>query len=126
MEIFAFWALLALLVGVLASSFGRNGFGWFLIALVLSPLIGGVALLIAGKKDGGASQRASGPTMKCPECREEILQEARVCKHCGHRLLTPEEALARESAASIRVRNRRLLALAIVGAMAYIIYNSNT
>lgn len=126
MEIFAFWAFLALLIGALASSFGRNGFGWFLIALVLSPLIGGIALLIAGRKDESPSLRTRGPTMKCPECREEVLQEARVCKHCGHRLLTQEEATAREAAASISTRNRRLLALAIIGVMAYIIYNGNT
>lgn len=126
MEIFAFWALLALLVGALASSFGRNGFGWFLIALVLSPLIGGIALLVAGKN--GAAQRSSGPTIKCPECREEILQEARACKHCGHRLLppeTPEDVEVRRVAEEAALNKRRLFGFLIVAVIAYIILSQN-
>jgi hypothetical protein len=25
------------------------------------------------------------PTKKCPDCAETVLEEARVCKHCGYR-----------------------------------------
>lgn len=25
-------------------------------------------------------------TVRCPECAEEVRAEAKVCKHCGHRL----------------------------------------
>jgi hypothetical protein len=39
MEIFFFWLILAILVGVFASKRGRSGFGWFLLSVLLSPLI---------------------------------------------------------------------------------------
>jgi hypothetical protein len=39
------WFLLAIVVGVAASVRGRNGFGWFLLAAVLSPLIAGLLVL---------------------------------------------------------------------------------
>lgn len=45
MEIFLGWIIFAVIVGVAANTRGRNGFGWFLIALVTSPLIGGLLLL---------------------------------------------------------------------------------
>lgn len=46
MEIVFFWLLLAVLVGLFASSRGRSGFGWFLFAAVLSPLIGFIIVLV--------------------------------------------------------------------------------
>lgn len=39
----------------------------------------------------GGSKQAAGPTpdthVKCPDCAELVLKEARVCKHCGCRLV---------------------------------------
>lgn len=39
------WLALSAVVGVAANSHGRNGVGWFLLALVISPLIAGLLLL---------------------------------------------------------------------------------
>lgn len=44
------WFLLALIVGVAANTRGRNGLGWFTVAVILSPLIGGLLLLALPKK----------------------------------------------------------------------------
>jgi hypothetical protein len=44
------WFLLALIVGVAANARGRNGLGWFTVAVILSPLIGGLLLLALPKK----------------------------------------------------------------------------
>lgn len=41
-----FWIVLAVLVGVFASSRGRNGFGWALLSFFLSPLLGFIILLV--------------------------------------------------------------------------------
>jgi Na+/pantothenate symporter len=49
MEILIFLVIFSVLIAVWASSWGRNGFGWFLLAAFISPLIAGVILLIAGK-----------------------------------------------------------------------------
>jgi hypothetical protein len=46
MEIFLVWLIFAALVGWLAHSRGRSGFGFFLIAALLSPLVGLIAVLV--------------------------------------------------------------------------------
>jgi uncharacterized membrane protein YiaA len=88
MEIFFFWLILAVLIGVWASNRGRSGFGYFLLAAILSPLIGALILLIAGPKPKEVEARAieSGELKKCPACAELVRAEARKCKHCGEAL----------------------------------------
>jgi hypothetical protein len=41
-----FWVGLAVVVGVAANSRGRSGFGWFLLAVLFSPLLAVIALLL--------------------------------------------------------------------------------
>lgn len=43
------WIILSIIVGSLATKYGRSGFGFFVLSLLLSPLIGGIILLIAGR-----------------------------------------------------------------------------
>jgi hypothetical protein len=45
------WILFSAVVGVGANTRGRNGFGWFALALVTSPLIAGLFLLALPRKD---------------------------------------------------------------------------
>ena len=46
MEIFLFWIVLAVIVGVVANARGRSGIGWFFLsALLLSPLLGLILVL---------------------------------------------------------------------------------
>jgi hypothetical protein len=40
MELFAIWLVFAVLVGIAANARGRSGFGWFILAVIISPLIG--------------------------------------------------------------------------------------
>ena len=81
------WLLFAVAVGLLASKRGRSGFAWFLIASLLSPLIGFVFLLVTKDLSQESTSPASGPTeathVKCPACAEWVMPEAVVCKHCG-------------------------------------------
>lgn len=41
-----FWLPIAIIVGVAANARGRSGFGWFLLAVLVSPLIAGLLLLL--------------------------------------------------------------------------------
>lgn len=50
MELIAVWVVLAVAVGILAGRYGRSGFGWFLFALILSPLLGFILVLALGSK----------------------------------------------------------------------------
>ena len=47
----AVWLFLALLIGVWAARAGRNAIGWFLLAVVISPLLAGIAALFVGPKN---------------------------------------------------------------------------
>lgn len=88
MEIFLFWFLFSVLCGMMASKAGRSGFGYFLLAMIISPLLCFLLLAVLGKTS------PAGPSpdthIKCPDCRELILKDARVCKHCGCKLIPTE------------------------------------
>ncbi len=47
--IFFAWILFSFAVVALAANFGRNGFAWFIISLIISPFFAGLLLLIYGK-----------------------------------------------------------------------------
>jgi hypothetical protein len=53
--------------------------------VIISPLIAGIVLLLAGR--AGEEPPSPSTHVKCPDCRELVLNEARVCKHCGCRLV---------------------------------------
>ncbi len=90
MEIFLFWFLFSVAVGIYAGNKGRSGFGFFLLSILLSPLLG---LLFAAAAEN-LVESAEKPTpethVRCPDCRELILIGARVCKHCGCKI-KPQE-----------------------------------
>jgi hypothetical protein len=83
-----FWFLGAIAVGVFASNRGRSGFGWFLLSLIISPLLGLLFVAVSQNLATKAVQPSPHTHKKCPECAEQILQEAKVCKHCGYRLFS--------------------------------------
>ena len=100
MAIIVGWILLSFVVAVLASNRGRTAFGWFFLSLLISPLIAGLLLLASKNLDApghAPSHAAALPSpethVKCPDCAELVLREARVCKHCGCKLtpLPPEK-----------------------------------
>ena len=39
MELFIFWLILSIVVGVFAGTKNRSGFGWFMLSLLISPII---------------------------------------------------------------------------------------
>jgi hypothetical protein len=89
-ELFLGWLVLlglAIVVGIAASVRGRNGVGWFFLAVVITPLIAGLLVLVL--PDANYSR-------KCPFCAELVRREAVVCKHCG-RDLPPDRDIADEA-----------------------------
>jgi hypothetical protein len=79
------WLVLSILVGMYANKKGRSGFGYFLLSLVLSPLLGliVVAGIEADSEKLEAKALSTGKRRKCPYCAELVRNEARICKHCG-------------------------------------------
>ncbi|MCG7328031.1 hypothetical protein [Achromobacter sp. ACRQX] len=82
-----FWLLFALVVGIVASGRGRSGFGWFILACLISPLLAGIFLLVSANLATKAERPNPSTHVKCPDCAELVLAEAKVCKHCGCKLV---------------------------------------
>ena len=81
MEFAVIWFTLAVVVGIAAAIRGKSGLGYFLLAVVLSPVIGVVLLALTPSKAADAD--AKQPRVRCPECAELVLADALKCKHCG-------------------------------------------
>lgn len=73
MELLLFWLLLAAGIGYWASQRGRSGVGWFLLSLLLSPLIGAIGLAIVG--DAGRP---------CPVCGNRVPVGVTQCESCAY------------------------------------------
>ena len=66
------WLVLAAVIGAMASNRGRSGFGWFLLAIVTSPILAALFLAAAGDlrsrgSPSAAPSRAPPPTMRRAE-----------------------------------------------------------
>lgn len=72
MEIFLFWLVLSILVAVYANSKGKSGVLYFLLAVILSPLLGFLIALISGDST----------KKKCSNCGQSIDISAKVCPFC--------------------------------------------
>jgi hypothetical protein len=87
MEVLIVWLVLSVLVGVWAGGRGRSGFGYFALSIVLSPLIGFLIVAATGNLKVQANEPSPDTHVRCPDCRELVLRDARKCKHCGTALI---------------------------------------
>ena len=94
LSVFLTWFVLCVVIGFWAHSKGRFGFGWAVISLMLSPLVGGFIVAILPKAGKAAIPRDEvGNTItdkthrRCPDCRDIVRRDARKCKHCGATLV---------------------------------------
>jgi len=80
---FMFWLVFSVVVAIGASGRGRHGPGWFLLSMVISPLLAFLLLMMLPSRSKSAGAPETQELRKCPECAELILREAKKCKHCG-------------------------------------------
>lgn len=77
MEIVLIWIVCAILVAVVANNRGRSGLGWFLLALIISPLLALIVVAVMSRVEPVEASKT------CPRCAETVKRAALVCKHCG-------------------------------------------
>jgi hypothetical protein len=75
--------VLAICAGIVAGKKGRGQENWFIGTMLLPPVL--LILLCLGKVPPPPQ-----PMKKCPFCAEQVLLEAKVCKHCGRDLPSSE------------------------------------
>lgn len=82
---FFLWLAFSLAAGAIAASKGRSAFGFFLLSILLTPLIGITAALIVSGDPATLERQGlnSGALRKCHACAEPVRREAVKCKHCG-------------------------------------------
>jgi tetratricopeptide (TPR) repeat protein len=78
------WLVLSIVAGIIASGKGRFGFGYFLIAVFLSPLVGIIlAAALPSLKPDLEKKAEIARSRPCPHCGEMIKFAAVVCRFCG-------------------------------------------
>jgi RNA polymerase subunit RPABC4/transcription elongation factor Spt4 len=85
MVLFLSWIICAVLVGVYAGAKGRSGLGFFIVSLLLSPLIGFLIVVVSAPDRTVVAQRTG--LKKCSECAEYVQPDARVCRFCGRKFV---------------------------------------
>lgn len=83
-----FWLALAIFLpkivnDVLFSITNNGGAGTNLFGAIIPALAGGFVLLFCLKN--AFPKFFQSKRTKCPECKENILKDAKICKHCGSR-----------------------------------------
>jgi tetratricopeptide (TPR) repeat protein len=112
-SILAVWLALAIATGFAAQSRDRNGFGWFVLAILISPVLA-LILLIA------FPSRFVGPSKICQFCTSQVAEAALVCPHCHRDIDTPVGIQARRAA-----RGQNYIIAGIVAAVGILIWVSH-
>ncbi len=130
------WIVLAVCVGIAATSRGRSGAGWFVLACILSPVIA-LLLLIAMQPRNGVSGAGVGASWleryegrggkQCPYCRSIVHRAATVCPACTREIDTVEAINQREvaTAGARRTRSYGGAALILIAILAGLYFSKN-
>lgn len=80
-----FWLSCAGFTLAISATKNRNQIGWLVLGLVFGPLaLISVGLMPENQRPGNAPTPST--HVRCPDCREIVLREARICRYCRCRL----------------------------------------
>ena len=72
------WLSFAVVCAIIASHKNRSACAWFFLGLIFAAFALIVLVCIPAEKQG--------THRKCPHCAEDVLVEAKICKHCNKEL----------------------------------------
>jgi len=86
------WIIIPYLIAKAARERGRSFFGFFILCILFTPLVGGLILALMGKNTEQISKDnlKYGITKICPYCANEINFNAKICMFCKKELLEKE------------------------------------
>lgn len=116
MTIAIFWILFSVAVGLYAGSRGRGSGNWFVLSLLISPLIGFIFVLASNDLAKEAAAPGEHNHVRCPHCSEWVLPLANTCKHCG-KAITPDPGFAariEKDAKSARLQSTLMTGVAVL------------
>jgi hypothetical protein len=89
-----FWLIFSVIVAIAANGRGRSAIGWFLIAILLSPVLALIAVLVMAPGSANTVQPTKvvdvppvaviDPRKPCPDCGELVPVIARICRFCRY------------------------------------------
>ncbi len=99
MELAFFWIVFSVAVAIFAHRRGRDWLRWFLLSLVITPLLAFILVAVSADltKEGEKALR-----MLCPYCSEPVLKTARLCPQCRSDLAAQPGPTAPSSSISVR------------------------
>jgi hypothetical protein len=100
------WLGLASIVGFAAHARGRSFVAWTALALVFTPILSGIAVLVMAKDTNELEDRGirARELRRCPACRGVSRYDATACMHCG-RALEGDVGQAGDRVVSVSVRS---------------------
>lgn len=112
-EIIVAWFALSILAGIIAENKGRSRVGFIFLSLLLSPVVGIIAALVAkpNKAQLENDEIESGAAKRCPVCAELVRADALKCRFCGsdiwkHETLVSEPKVRVSETASYKFGTR--------------------
>lgn len=82
------YVLFCWLVASWAGNKGRSKLAWFFVSALISPLWSALIMFfLPDQSEDNKIEQMKLTHVVCPDCRELILKEARVCKHCRCKLI---------------------------------------
>lgn len=87
------WIIFSWIAGYIAQQRGHTFWGFFVVALVFTPIISIIVALVIKQDQHFLDEQAiaAGEVERCPDCAELIRPDARLCRFCGLRFEADDE-----------------------------------